>query len=98
MDYFVVEAGPEDIRREKEKARKLRSTRWWKEKLARGTCHYCGGKVAPGELTMEHVVPLVRGGLSRKNNLVTACKDCNSKKKYMLPMEWDQYMKKLRRE
>jgi 5-methylcytosine-specific restriction enzyme A len=42
---------------------------------------------------MDHIVPLVRGGKSTKGNLVPACKECNNKKKYLLPMEWDEYMK-----
>jgi len=46
---------------------------------------------------MEHLVPLVRGGRSTKSNLVPACKDCNSRKKYLLPTEWQQYLEGLRR-
>lgn len=38
---------------------------------------------------MDHLIPLVRGGKSTKNNLVPACKECNMKKKYALPWEWE---------
>jgi 5-methylcytosine-specific restriction endonuclease McrA len=48
---------------------------------------------ALSNLTMDHVVPLIRGGRSIKNNLVPACKECNNKKKYLLPMEWEEYLK-----
>jgi hypothetical protein len=41
---------------------------------------------------MDHVVPLVRGGRSIKNNIVPACKECNNRKKYLLPMEWEYYL------
>jgi 5-methylcytosine-specific restriction endonuclease McrA len=41
---------------------------------------------------MDHVVPLTRGGLSTKNNLVACCKACNTRKKTMLPQEWRDYM------
>jgi 5-methylcytosine-specific restriction endonuclease McrA len=41
---------------------------------------------------MDHVVPIARGGLSTKGNLVTACKACNTKKKQLLPMEWQAYL------
>jgi 5-methylcytosine-specific restriction endonuclease McrA len=41
---------------------------------------------------MDHIVPLIRGGKSTKGNLVPACKDCNNKKKYLLPVEWKEYM------
>jgi 5-methylcytosine-specific restriction enzyme A len=80
------------IRLEKNKARSLRKSRWWKNKIARGTCYYCGNNVPSSKLTMDHIVPLARGGKSSKNNLVACCKDCNTKKKTMLPMEWDSYM------
>ncbi len=43
---------------------------------------------------MDHVVPLVRGGRSTKGNVVPCCKDCNSKKKYLLPVEWVDYLKR----
>lgn len=77
------------IRREKEKARALRKTAWWQRKLAQGRCHYCGRPFPPGQLTMDHVVPLARGGCSRKGNLVPCCKECNNRKKSMLPIEWE---------
>jgi 5-methylcytosine-specific restriction protein A len=93
---FIVSVSEEDIKREREKARALRKTRWWKQKLSRGTCYYCGRRFAPNELTMDHIIPIIRGGKSTKNNLAAACKDCNNKKKHMLPMEWDEYLKGFR--
>jgi 5-methylcytosine-specific restriction endonuclease McrA len=45
---------------------------------------------------MDHLVPLARGGRSTKNNLVPSCKDCNNKKKNMLPLEWEEYLEKHR--
>ena len=86
----------EEIRREKEKARKLRHTKWWRRRIARGVCYYCGTKVGSKNLTMDHVVPLSRGGTSSRDNIVPACKECNNKKKYMLPWEWEEYLRKLR--
>lgn len=79
----------EFIRHERSKARELRKSRWWKQKLDAGVCYYCGGKFKPIELTMDHLVPLSRGGRSVKNNLVTACKECNSRKKIELPFDID---------
>jgi 5-methylcytosine-specific restriction enzyme A len=40
---------------------------------------------------MDHVVPLARGGLSSKNNLVPCCKECNNDKKSRLTLEWQGY-------
>jgi 5-methylcytosine-specific restriction endonuclease McrA len=43
-------------------------------------CQYCG--VAPGleQLTLDHVVPLSRGGGSGWENVVTCCVRCNRRK------------------
>jgi 5-methylcytosine-specific restriction protein A len=90
FSVFVAEG---DIKREKSKAREISRSRWWHQKCAQGVCFYCGNRVGPSNLTMDHVVPLVRGGRSTKNNLVPVCKECNNKKKYLLPMEWEEYLK-----
>lgn len=85
------------IRRERDKARELRRSRWWQQKLAQGVCYYCGQQVKPSQLTMDHIVPIARGGQSSKGNVVTTCKECNTKKKSMLPIEWKEYMEELAR-
>lgn len=92
-DYFGFDGVDDDeLRREKAKARDLRRTRWWQQKLAAGICHYCQRQVPREELTMDHLLPLARGGRSTKNNLVPCCKDCNNRKKSMLPLEWEEYL------
>ncbi len=91
-DCFVDELF---LKKERAKARKLRHTQWWKRKCDKGVCHYCGQPVRPGDLTMDHLIPLVRGGRSEKFNLVPCCKDCNSKKQQMLPWEWNVYLDRL---
>ena len=97
-DYFSLEAIDEKvIRAEKNKARELRRTRWWQQKTASGTCWYCGRQVGFNNLTMDHVIPLARGGRSTKDNLVPCCKDCNTRKKSSLPVEWEDYMNELAR-
>lgn len=80
------------IKAERHKARELRGSQWWKRRCAKGICHYCGSSTPPKELTMDHIVPIARGGRSTKGNLVPACKQCNNKKKQLLPMEWDLYL------
>ncbi len=86
----------EDIQRERQRARKLRQTRWWRNKCARGICYYCGKRVKPSELTMDHLIPLSRGGTSTRGNLVPACKACNNKKRYLFPTEWEEYLARLK--
>ena len=44
---------------------------------------------------MDHIVPLARGGRSTKDNLATSCKECNTKKKTLLLIEWEEYMESL---
>ena len=72
---------------EKAKARKLRQSKWWKQKIESGVCHYCGGHFPGDTLTMDHVVPISRGGKTTRGNLVPSCKKCNSNKKYYTPAE-----------
>ena len=42
------------------------------------TCQYCGHQTR--ELTIDHVVPKVRGGLTSWTNVVACCKRCNNSK------------------
>lgn len=92
MQPFAYTLDEQDIKRERRVARELRQSQWWKRKLAKGRCHYCGTETPPRDLTMDHIVPIARGGRSTKGNLVTACKACNTAKKQRLPMEWDAYL------
>jgi hypothetical protein len=97
MDHFIVEVSEAEIKREREKSRELRKSRWWQNRIALGRCHYCDGQFKPDELTMDHLVPVSRGGKASRNNVVPACKECNSRKKYLLPIEWEEYLQKLER-
>jgi len=98
MNPFISEVTEKEIRREKERARSLKKSQWWKRKCAEGICYFCKRKIDPKNLTLDHIVPLVRGGKSTKGNVVPACKECNSKKKYLLPIEWDEYLERLGKE
>lgn len=87
MESFWSDVSPEEIERERRKAKELRKTAWWKNKRSSGICHYCHQKFPVEDLTMDHLIPLIRGGKSIKTNLVPACKKCNAEKKHKLPME-----------
>ena len=96
IDFFEFSGMDEAvIRQELAKAKELRKSGWWQRKLGAGVCYYCGQQCGPKGLTMDHIVPLGRGGRSVKANLVPACKQCNNQKKTMLPLEWEEYMAKL---
>lgn len=50
-------------------------------------CQYCF-RLISGKPTIDHIVPLSRGGKHAKGNLVAACKSCNSSKGSKLLPEW----------
>lgn len=51
------------------------------------TCAYCGKLCAPREATVDHVLPVSRGGRSSWGNTVTACCHCNQRKADRTPHE-----------
>jgi 5-methylcytosine-specific restriction endonuclease McrA len=55
----------------------------------RNTCQYCGEAFAPGDLTLDHVIPRSRGGDSTWENLVACCHLCNRRKGNSLLSEID---------
>jgi 5-methylcytosine-specific restriction endonuclease McrA len=92
MDFDLNDWDDDAIRVERNKARELRQSQWWQRKIAKGVCHYCKKPTSPKELTMDHSVPLARGGRTTKGNIVPCCKTCNTRKKQLLPMEWENYL------
>jgi len=53
----------------------------------RHKCQYCGKEFAPSFLTLDHVVPISQGGKTQWDNVVTACKTCNTRKGNRKPSE-----------
>lgn len=43
-------------------------------------CQYCFKELTPGKCTIDHVVPVSRGGRTVWHNVVTACQACNTSK------------------
>ena len=86
-DWVDIRRDDAHVAREREKARELKRSAWWKEQLRRGVCHYCGKKVGAENLTMDHVIPVARGGKSTRSNVVPACLDCNQSKRCLTPAE-----------
>ena len=50
-------------------------------------CQYCGQGRPTHELTFDHVIPRSRGGVSRWDNCVLACAECNRRKANRTPAE-----------
>jgi 5-methylcytosine-specific restriction enzyme A len=92
MSDYYAPVDPARLKREREKARELRASAWWKRRISAGICYYCRRAVGVRALTMDHLVPLGRGGRSVRGNLVPACKECNDRKKSSLPFEWPDYL------
>jgi 5-methylcytosine-specific restriction endonuclease McrA len=44
------------------------------------TCQYCGDTPGRGLLTLDHIVPRSKGGLTSWENVVAACRACNMRK------------------
>jgi len=62
----------------------------------KGVCHICGtktrrnftkGKQPSNYATLDHVIPLNKGGLHCYENVKIACKSCNSEKSDRIPTE-----------
>ena len=53
----------------------------------RETCQYCSVQPGRSHLTVDHVLPRSRGGLTTWENVVTACRDCNHRKGGRTPEE-----------
>jgi len=53
----------------------------------RHVCAYCGAHCGESDLTVEHIVPVSRGGRHEWTNVVTACRSCNTRKGNRRPEE-----------
>lgn len=49
-------------------------------------CYWCGCKLTMQTATLDHLVPLSRGGLNNDNNYVLACEPCNKARGNNLPV------------
>jgi len=49
------------------------------------SCCYCGND---SDLTLDHLIPQFKGGRHSADNLVVACRSCNSSKKALDLLEW----------
>jgi 5-methylcytosine-specific restriction endonuclease McrA len=54
-------------------------------------CAYCGATVK--NLTVDHLVPRARGGISSFENCVSCCQSCNHKKDCRTPSEANMFLR-----
>lgn len=81
---FMVPAVIRLVRAVAYRAKYLRPTRNAIFRRDRYTCQYCGDK---NKISLDHVLPISRGGKDTWENLVTACFPCNNKKGNRTPDE-----------
>ncbi len=48
-------------------------------------CHWCNVPLTKETVTLEHIIPLKRGGLDNRNNMTLACWSCNKKRGCNMP-------------
>lgn len=56
-------------------------------------CAYCGIEAEGEDVTLDHVIPVSRGGTDRMSNMVLCCAKCNTKKGNKM---WEPKYRKLK--
>jgi len=75
---------PPDVKPYKKRRRNTKPIR--QKMLKKSTaCHWCGNKLTLNTSTLEHIIPLHRGGLDNENNMALACPECNQKRGHNMP-------------
>lgn len=67
--------------------RSQNKSRTFKKRLFKRSnlCNWCGIALTRDTATLDHVIPLARGGLDNMNNVVLACQPCNQKRGCDMP-------------
>lgn len=58
------------------------------------TCQYCGTSLPKSKATIDHVIPVARGGKNSWTNTVCSCFECNNRKQDRTPNEANMPLKK----
>lgn len=61
-------------------------------KSTKGICAHCGKKLKTNTMTVEHVIPIMRGGTNSIENLTALCEECNSMKDNLIYLPQSFYM------
>lgn len=61
----------------------------------RGKCGHCGCKLTDQNISVDHIIPISKGGSNQEENLICLCKECNKDKSDMLadPLYYYPYLK-----
>lgn len=58
-----------------------------------GKCAYCGQHRNHKYMSIDHIIPLSKGGTNDVGNLQCVCKKCNGLKEDMLPHEFTMFIR-----
>lgn len=77
---------PDQVPKDAQDKRKSSYSRVKRRMLARSPyCHWCHIKLDEKTATLDHVIPLSRGGMDNASNWVLACSPCNAKRGNAMP-------------
>jgi len=62
------------------KAKNVSFTRRALVKRDNSSCCYCGKKLTPSKITIDHIIPTSKGGANSFLNCVVSCQPCNGRK------------------
>ena len=57
-------------------------------------CQYCGENKK--NMTVDHIIPLSRGGEHKESNFIISCSACNRNKNTMTEKEYKEYLKRMK--
>ena len=66
----------------------------WQKLYSADTCYYCGKHIDGRNKTIDHKIPVSRGGTNAKENLVMCCRSCNSSKHNKTELEFYKWREK----
>ena len=71
------------------KAKRSKNSRKIRYRMLQGRtwaqCHWCKARIDLSTSTLDHIIPLGRGGLDNANNRVLACEPCNQRRGHRMP-------------
>lgn len=75
---------------------KYTTHRHWLWRSRQRDCKYCGIRLTievgkPNTLTVDHIIPISRGGMNKRKNYVPACEPCNMEKGDLTADEFMRY-------
>ena len=65
--------------------------------LQNGLCAYCGRHRNIKYMTIDHIIPISKGGTDEISNLQCTCKACNNLKEDMFPSEFTDFIRHILR-